>query len=874
MSVITDLAERCRALVFRRRVDRELDEEMAFHLERDVAQRIARGADPAEARRTAIISIGGLPQVKEAVREARGVQPLEDLVADVRHAIRTLRAAPMFALTVIAVIGIALGAATVVFAVADAVLLSDHRNGVSDRLVRIYESNGATNRWGLSSVDALALLEQQRSFEAVGIVRRGDVALAGAGQAERVGAGWATAGFFAAAGVRAETGRLIAADDESEAAPWTAVVSHAFAAERFGGNSAALGRDIVVDGIHHTIVGVLPAGVVELAGIRTRIWLPLRIKTPARRGPFWLRGVGLLRSEVTIEQAREDLAGISARIFPLWASSFRDKTAVLLPVPLRESILLDAPRRITLFAAAVALVWAIAVANVATLMLVRASSRDREIAVRLALGASRSRIVRWLVTDSLVLTLAAGAAGLLLVTPGIRWVHLLAPGVPRIADAALDARAFTFGLVAAAITGVLVGVPALLTSLRRRRRSLNVDSLRSGRDRRTSRTRAVLLTLEFALALPLLAGACWFVQSLLRLQEINPGIDANGAVVLNIQLAGPRYTRGEDRAAFWQRLEDRARETPGIVAVGFGVNLPPDDPNDVNNFDLVDHPARGGAEPTAPWNSIRPGFLDALGVRLLEGRTFTAAEYKSGTSGALVSAAWARKYFPGTSAIGRKMVSGGCTTCPLTEVVGIVSDVKYQGLDGDADAVYALANPANALSYRMVARTSGPEDAAIRALRETIRQLDSEALVDSSTMQSRVGRALNEPRYWTALVGGFAAVAVALAALGVFGLMSYMVRQQRREIGVRLALGATPFAITQTVVKRGMGYAVAGSIAGALLAVLAGRWLQASSFGIQTTDSIVVAAVGLSLALLAAVASWWPGRQAARVRPIEAMTVE
>ena len=547
-------------------------------------------------------------------------------------------------------------------------------------------------------MDALALLEQQRSFEAVGVARRSDVALAGAGQAERVGAGWGTSGFFAAAGARVETGRLIGPGDEAESAPWVAVVSHAFAVERFGGNSAALGRDIVVDGVHHTIVGVLPPGAVELAGIRSRIWLPLRIGIPPRRGPFWLRGVGLLRPDVTIDQAREDLAGISARIFPLWASSFRDKSAVLLPVPLRESILLDAPRRITLFAAAVALVWGIAVANVATLMLVRASSRDREIAVRLALGASRGRIVRWLVTDSLVLTLSAGAAGLLLVVPGIRWVQLLAPGLPRIADASLDARALVFGTAAAAISGVLVSVPALLTSLRRRRRSLNVDSLRTGRDRRTSRTRAVLVTLEFALALPLLAGACWFVQSLLRLQEISPGIDANGAVVLDVQLAGPRYTNGDDRAAFWQRLEDRAREVPGIVAVGFGVNLPPDDPNDVNNFDLVDHPSRGGAEPTAPWNSIRPGFLDALGVRLLEGRTFSAADNRSGASGALVSAAWARKYFPGTSAIGRKMVGGGCTTCPLTEVVGIVSDVKYQGLDGDADAVYQPGNPGRALS--------------------------------------------------------------------------------------------------------------------------------------------------------------------------------
>jgi putative ABC transport system permease protein len=774
---------------------------------------------------------------------------------------------------VILVLGGALGAATAVFSVADATLLSDNRYGISDRVVRIYQSNSPTNRWSLSSVDARALLEQQKSFEAVGLARGTDVALSGAGAPERAQAAWGTSGFFTAAGARTEAGRLVTPSDEFEAAPGVAVVSHAFATERFG-DKPAIGRDIVVDGLHHTIVGVLPQGVTELAGIRSRIWLPLKIRTPTRRGPFWLRGIGRLRPGVSLDAAARDLAGISARVFPLWASSFRDKSAVMTPFSLRDSILGDAPTRIGLFAGAVALVWLIALANVATLMLVRATAREQELAIRMALGASRGRIVRLLITDSVVLTLAAGLAGVAAAVAGIQLARAVSPDLPHIADASLNMNGWLFALVAAIASGVLVSVPALIASFSGRAGTLRIDTRRAGRDRRTSRLRALLVAAEFALALPLLVSACWFLQSLWRLQGVDPGFTAAGAVTLNVRLAGPRYATGSARAAFWQRIEDRVREIPGISAAGFGGDVPPDDPGDVNNFDLVDRPARGGAEPTAPWIIVRPGFLDALGVRLLDGRVFTAAEYASGSQTVLVSASWAHRYFPGESAVGRKMVSGGCTTCPLTEVVGVVSDVKYQGLDGNADAVYDAANLANASSFHLVARTRASEDDAIRALTRVVHGIDAEALVESSTFRARLGDALNEPRHWTALVGGFAIAAGTLAALGVFGLMSYVVRQQRREIGVRLALGATPAAMARMVVARGMRYALAGSMVGAGLAVLAGRWLSSSSFGIHSASSLVVVAIAAVLAVIAAIASWWPGRQAARVRLLEALSLE
>jgi putative ABC transport system permease protein len=576
---------------------------------------------------------------------------------------------------------------------------------------------------------------------------------------------------------------------------------------------------------------------------------------------------------VSIDAARRDLAAISRRLFPIWASSFRDQSAAMTAFPLRDTILGDAPKRIGLFAAAVLLVWLIALANVATLTLVRASARDQELAIRLAVGASRARVARLLVTDSLLLTAIAGVVGLSLAILIVPFARIVAPELPHIGDASVGGRAVLFAAGAAIVSGILVTVPALVASLGRARQ-LRVDSRRVGRDLRTSRLRAVLVSAEFALALPLVASAFWFVQTIWRLQSIDPGFEAAGAVTLNVQLTGPRYADGKARAAFWQRLEDRARSVPGVTAAGYGASIPPDDPEDINNFDLIDLPARGGAEPTAPWNVISSGFLEALGVRLVDGRDFTAAEYASGSENALVSASWARHYFPGQSALGRKMVSGGCTTCPLTEVVGVVSDVKYQGLDGSSDAVYQVSNPASAQGLRMVVRTSISEDETIRALTNVVHSIDGDVLVEASTFRARLGDALTQPKHWTALVGSFATAAATLAALGLFGLMSYIVRQQRRDIGVRLALGATPQAMTWMVVRSGVRYALAGSCIGIALAIIAGRWLSTSSFGIKSAGGLVIVTIAAVLMAAAALASWWPGYQAARIPALEAMSVE
>ena len=812
---------------------------------------------------------------KELPRHSRSVMWLDDLRRDVIYGVRTLLRARSFTLVAVLTLAIGISAVTVIYSVLRNVALDPFPYSRSDRLVNVVlrDGSGRIIRGPyFRSEEFLDYQEQTTAFEDVVGTSQFSAHWTSDAGAERLALNWMTPNGFDFLGVRPRLGRVFDYRDVAPGAPPVAVMNHRAWVTRFGADPGVIGRTLVLDGQPYTVIGVMPP---RFEWNIADLWLPAAMQrsddpqTPRGTRAFQAH----LRPGVTAAEAEAQLNVVGARRAAErpndYPPGFRFGIIPVVDWVVREF-------RGTLYAlfGAVSLLLVIACCNVANMLLARATIRERELTIRAAIGASRGRIVRMLITDSVVLTLAAGLAGLAIADTGIHVARAVAPALPHMADASLNPDAWLFAAAAAIVSGVLVSVPALFASLSSRAGAVRVDTRRAGRDRRTSRVRAVLVAAEFALALPLLVSACWFLQSLWRLQGVDPGFTAAGAVTLNVELAGPRYADGQARAAFWQRLEDRAREMPGISAAGFGGNVPPDDPEDVNNFDLIDRPARGGAEPTAPWNVIRPGFLDALGVRLLEGRVFTTAEYTAGATTALVSASWARRYFRGESALGRKMVEGGCTTCPLTEVVGVVSDVKYQGLDGNNDAVYQTADPADARSFHLVARTSASEDDAIRALTNAVQSIDADVLVESSTFRARLGDALNEPRNWTALVGGFATVAGLLAALGVFGLMSYVVGQQRREIGVRLALGATPAAMTMMVVTRGVRYAIAGSAAGAGLAVLAGRWLLSSSFGIRTADGLVVLAIAMALALIGAVTSWWPGRQAGRVGMLEAMSVE
>jgi putative ABC transport system permease protein len=876
MSAWSDLSERLRAVFRRGRQEQELDEELRFHLDREVEERVRLGADRAAARREALLAFGGVERIKEDVRDARGTRPFDDLLADVRSALRSLRASPSFAVPAILVLGLGLGATTAVFTVVNRVLLAPLPYPEADRLVRVYHTKDGAILWQhLSAVDVLGIREQQRVFEAFGAVQRTEAAISGIGSPERLTVGRATAGFFQALGVGVARGRPVADLDET-AATRVAVVSDRFARDRLGGLSTAIGRSITVDGVGHEVVGVLAPGVDALAAIEAGVWVPLQIAQPTRRGPFWFRLIGRLRPGVTLEDGARDLAGISTRLFPIWASSFRDQTATLAPVPLQRSIVGASGEQLTLFAGAVILVLLVAAANVATLMLVRSSARDQELAVRTALGASRARLAKLLVTESLVVTSLAGVVGLALAAVGLRlWISAV-PYLPRIHEVALDGPAIGFAAVVSLGCGLLVSAPAVMAGLvGRKPGSLRLDTRRVGTGRRANTIRRGLVVAEFALALPLLVGGGLLAQSFRRLQAVDPGFELTGLVAASISLPSARYPDNDAIQRFWRQLEQRASAVPGVTAAGLTLNLPPNDPNDENNFDLLDRPVTPGAnEHIAPWSTVTPGYFAALRVPLLSGRLFTEADSAQAPPVVLVSDSWARRYYPDVSPVGKQLISGGCTTCPPTTVIGVVGDVKYLGLGERADGVYDPNWQRGNRFSNLVVRTGDGTATTMARLREVVAGLDPELPVAISTLEERMAESLAAPRRWTTVLGGFAAIAVILAALGVFGLMSYAVRQRRREIGVRLALGAAPASVLGMVVRYGVSHATAGVAIGVVLALLGGRWIAGFLYGVAPSDPTTIVVVAVTLMGAAALACWLPGRAAARISPVEAITTE
>ncbi|HEX3274284.1 MAG TPA: ADOP family duplicated permease [Gemmatimonadales bacterium] len=873
--MIADLRARARALIFRRRWQRELDEELHFHLEQDVAARIAAGAEPAAARREALAAFGGIERWREATLDASGVRPLHDLAADLRFTLRGLGRNPAFALTAVLVLALAIGAATAVFSVVHTVLLSDLPYPHADRLVQVYQQNSPTNQWTLSVVDIQAIAEQQRSFEAFGAVRPGVAGLAGGGEPEQVPVAWVTAGFLSALGTTPATGRLIEPGDERPDAPPVVVVTARLAADRLGGLRSAVGRALLLDGVSHTVVGVLPPGLDELAGIRAAAWPVLRTATPARRGPFGLRGVGRLRPQLTLAAAGRDLAGISRRIYPLWRAGFRDSLARLTPYPLRESIVGSATQQLRLFAGAVLLVLLGALANVATLLLVRASARGHELAVRATLGASRLRVARLVLTEGLVLTALGTLAGIGLAALALRLVGLIAPDLPRAHEIVLDARSVAVAVALGAASGLLVSLSPVMAVLGGRLVALRPEGRRSGGTRWTGLVRGVLVAAEVALAIPLLLAAALLANSLLRLQRVDPGYDAGSS--LTVWLAPPpaRYPDTTAVRTFWRRAVAVAVETPGVVAAGLATSAPPDNQGEVNNFNLTAHPVpEGGAEPTSPWSAVSPGFFPALGIPLHEGRLFTDADSAGAPPVAVVSRSWAARYFPGESVIGQQMVEGGCYECPRTTIVGMVGDVKYQGLGRDGEGVYTPLMQSESRRAALFVRTSAAPAGFTGPVLRHLRALDPDLPLSARLMKDELRRALADPTRWTAVLSAFGAAALALSSLGIFGLVSYLVRRQRREIGVRLALGAEPRAILRMVLARGMRYVLAGTVVGLVLTAVSGRWLGSLLFEVGPNDPLTIGGVTATLLLAALAACLVPGLQAGRIRPVEAMAEE
>ena len=622
---------RLRALVQRDTLNRDVVDEMRTHIDME-ANELARthGLPADEARRRATIAFGGVDRFAEAHQDARGVRWFEDIAQDVRYATRALRRSPSFTITATLVLALGIGASTAIFSAVDAVLVSRLPYPADDRLVRIYRAELAHESLrvvggGLPGHrrPAAKLLERRCRAKSRRLHCRWR-------ERPARNAGGGGRGFFATLGVRAARGRLIGAGD-SGSNTFVAVVAHDFARREFGGDgSNALGKTVTIDGVAYAIVGVLQAGVKDLAGVRSEVWSSLTLQTPQRRGPFGLRVVARMRDGVSLDAAREDLDAVSERTFPLWASSFQDRKARLTPYSLRQTILGNAGQTLGLFGAAVALVLLIAIANVASLTLVRVTSRSREAVLRTVLGASSGRVARLLVTESVVLAALGATAGAILAPFLLRVLVTIGPPIPRLSEAGVDIRAIGFAAALALVTGILVGLyPAIALVGRDFSGALRSGDREIGAGRSTHMLRGALVTAQFALALPLLATAALLLNSFVRLQRVGVGFDPRALVYVHVSLPAARYGSPTDAATFWTRVLARVGEQPGVVAAGLSQAMPPDDPLDINNFDLVDRPVTpGDAQPTSPYTAASAGFFAAAGVPLLEGRMFTGDRYR------------------------------------------------------------------------------------------------------------------------------------------------------------------------------------------------------------------------------------------------------
>jgi len=808
------------------------------------------------------------------------------MVQEAVHALRGWARSPVLGSTIVLTVGLGLGASTAMFAVVRAVLLEPLPYAGSERLVRIYHAVG-TNRWNLSVADYQAIEAQQTRFDGVAAYTSSERTLTLDGVVERVRVRGVTANWFELGGTRAVLGRTFVASEGTPGGPTSAVVSHGFWERRLGGDATALGRTIRLDGQDHTVVGVLPRAAGPLEE-RFDVFPVLQFAPPTRKGPFGLTVVGRVRSGTDAAVAAAQLRTINRRIFPVWQSSWQDSTSSWGMQPLDEFVLGRFRTLLLVLQGAVALVLLVASTNAAALLTARAVQRRMELATRAALGASRSRLVRLLVTESVVVAGGGALLGLALAAVIIRAVRAAGPDLlPRAGTIALDGTVLGFCALLTVLSLVLFGVLPALQLIGAGSGGV-AHMLRSGGRTMTGAAsahgvRRALVASQFAIAVPLLAGAALLLNSFVRLQQVDPGFD--GERVVTLRIARPGATGGSpDSSPFWDQLLERVGALPGVAGTGLNNGRPPREAADINNFDPLDRPTPPGeAEPTAVWLVASPGYFETLRINLVAGRMFDERDNAAlGTTSAVVDRTWAERVYPGEDPIGRRLYEGGCRSadCSIVDIVGVVDDVRYLGLD-DAQqgaavgTVYVPQAQWLASTSYLFVRANGDPLQLVGAIREIVRTLDPAVpITDVATADELVAAALAVPRNLTGVVVAFALVALVLAMIGIYGVMSYFVHQHRKDIGIRLALGGRRALVIGLVLGRGMKPVVAGTAIGFAVAIAVTPFLARLLFDVSPRDPATLALVALAMMGTAAAACWLPALHAASVHPVEALRTD
>jgi putative ABC transport system permease protein len=877
---------RLAAVIRRKHGEGEFMAEMQSHLQMHIDENLRAGMSLAEARRNALMKLGGVEQTRESYRQRRGLPFLETTMQDLRAGLRLLRTSPGFAVIVVLTLALGIGANAAIFSIVNAVLLNPLPYKQADRLAAVWTSNISKGYkiFPMSGGEFAEFRAGNSVFEEMAPSWDSLFTLTGTGDPEFLIGYQLSAEYFHVLGTTPQLGRTFLAEEDRPGAPGVAVLSDGLWRRKFHADAAIIGKSIVLDGKPYNVVGVMPPGY-QYPPL-TEIWTPPQLDTPFLTSynlPA-LRVMARLKPGVSIKQAEAQLNAIESRIAQQHPNTDQGNTVKI--VPLREQLAGDIRTPLLILLGAVGFVLLIACANVANLTLARAAGRQKEIAVRSALGASRWRLIRQFLTESIFLSLLGGVAGIALASLATRFLVTIFPNnianlsIPLVKVIPIDARVFLFALLVALLTGVLFGLAPVFHFVRR---DIAIGMKETNRGmtatRREQRFRSVLVTGEVALALMLLFGASLFLQSFRNLIGGKLGFDAERVVSAQLFLAGNRYPPNDPqkRLRLLNQILEKTKALPGVEVAGATNYLPLSGFWGVATFTAEGLPEpQPGKEPTADSRLATPDYFRTMGIHLLKGRAFSDDDHQGAPQVAIVNETLAHRVWGHDDPIGRRLNVGNTKEPSWWEIVGVVSDVKSFGLEEETHG--DLYRPFAQIPFPLMAivvRSSGRSANILAAVKQAIWSVDKDQPVFKIIgMDQMADESLALRRVSTVLLGAFSTLAVLLAALGIYGLMAFAVSQRTHEIGVRMTLGAEPGSVLSMVIKRGMKIASVGLAFGLLGSLLLSRVLNGLLYGVKSTDVLTLVSTSAALAGVALAACYVPARRATRVDPMVALHYE
>jgi putative ABC transport system permease protein len=874
-----------------RRRDEDLDEEIRSHLEMAARDRVERGEDAEQAAAAARREFGNVGLVKEVTRETWGWVWLEQAAQDARYAARTMLKHRAFMATAMLTLAIGIGASTAIFSVVNAVELRPLPFRDPEALVMLWERDPAEGyeRNAVAPPNFLDWQQRSRAFALMAAFSPGETFnLAGDAQPERVEGARVSATVFDVLGVTPALGRAFLADDERPGAERVALLSHDLWVRRYGADPGVVGRTISINGAPSTVVGVMPAGFEFPGGTgavlggssnpRARVWVPLALTANelGQRSNHWLQVVARLGPGVSVEQAAAEMDAVERRIHEEHPDDYVGSQVTI--DRLSDQVAGGVRAPLGLLLTAVVCVLLIGCVNVANLLLARAPTRRQEIAIRTALGASRRRVLRQLLTESVLLALGGGALGLALAGVGLRVLTQALPAdFPRLGEIAIDGRVLGVTLGVCVLTGLLFGLaPAYAASTTDLVGGLKEGGRSSATGVAGSRTRSVLVVIEIALAVVLVTCAALTARSFVRLRQVDPGFDPGKVLTAEISLSPATYPTRARRAEFVARIVDAAERLPAARAVGAVTSLPLSGNNMNFAFDVEGRPTTAdGRSPSADLRAVTPGYFAAMGIRVLRGRVFSRADDANAPPVLVVNETLARHYFPGEDPIGKRAKLG--VNNFTGEIVGVVEDVRHGGLAAEVhEEVYCpYAQTPFWPTMTIVVKCDGDPAALAGPLRDQVLALDAEQpLAKVRTMEQVLADSVAAPRLRAGLLAMFGGVALVLAALGIYGVASYAVAQRRHEIGVRVALGAERRDVLRLVLGKGIGLTLVGLAVGLAASLGLARTISSLLYGVSPFDPLTFVGTPLVLFVVAVLANYVPARRATRVDPLVALRDE